>query len=85
MIRTKIKPKTPKLPSRLMGGHMPDPPDDCLAPRIDILPAENNRRYVNTVFCRDCKKEKTCPRRQEFVQEWKAYRARLKNEYPTSP
>ena len=77
MIRTKIKHKIPALPSGLMGGHMPDPPVDCISPRIDISPAENNRRYVNTVFCRDCKKEKTCPRRQEFAQEWKAYRARL--------
>ena len=80
MIRTKNKRKIPKLPSGLMGGHMPDPPDECLATRIDVLVTEHNRKYVNTIFCRDCKNEKTCPRRQEFVQEWKAYRAWLKGE-----
>ena len=83
MIRTKKK-HIPILPSRLMGGHMPDPPDECLAPRIEIL-STDNRKYVNTVFCKDCKEEKSCQRRKEFVQEWKAYRARVKNEYPTSP
>jgi len=84
MIRTKIKPKKPKLPSGRMGGHMPNPPEDCISPRIEIHVADG-RKYVNTVFCRDCKKEKRCQRRKEFIQEWKTYRAWLKNEYTTRP
>lgn len=84
MIRTKIKHKIPALPSGLMGGHMPDPPGDCIAPRADWNSIDG-RLYVDVTFCRCCKNEKSCQRRKEFVQEWKAYRAWLRNEHPTSP
>lgn len=79
MIRTRIKQKTLKLPSGLMGGHMPDPPGDCIAPRADRHSGDG-KLYVDNIFCRTCKKEKICQRRKEFVQEWKAYRAWLKGE-----
>jgi hypothetical protein len=82
MIRTKIKAKTPTQPSGLMGGHMPDPPEDCTGPRMDFNPADG-RKYINTVFCRDCKN--ICQRRKDFVREWKEYRAwlREKDGHPT--
>lgn len=76
MIRTKIQPKTPQLPSGLMGGYMPDPPEDCIK-RKEYHP-KDERWYINTVICRDCKKN-PCNRRMEFLQEWKTYRAWLKD------
>ena len=83
MIRTRIAPKKPAIPSGLMGGYMPDPPEDCTGPRVEINQTDN-RKYINTVFCRDCKN--VCQRRKDFVREWKEYRAWAKERdgHPTS-
>ena len=83
MIRTRIAPKKPAIPSGLMGGHMPDPPEECTGPRIDFNHADG-RKYINTVFCRDCKN--VCQRRKDFVREWKEYRAwaKEKDGHPAS-
>lgn len=83
MIRTKNKKnKVPNYPSGLLGGHMPDPPEDC--PGKKVRHPIDNRVYIDCVQCFDCPLKKTCQRKKENEQEWKTYRAWLKNEHPTS-
>jgi len=70
MIRTKRVEKDLEIPSGLMGGHMPNPPAECT--KTIVLNRNDNRRYINTVFCMDC--VPPCIRRREFNQEWDQYR-----------
>ena len=63
----------PPLPSGTMGGHTPNPPEDCPG-RIRRSPADP-RLYVDNASCFDCPKRGTCQRRKENDQEWIEYRA----------
>ena len=86
MIRTKlpkilITEQKIKQPSGQMGGHMPNPPEDCIAP-VGVKD-KGGTIWVDNAFCVTCKNKKTCWRRKEFEREWKTYRAGLKNEHPT--
>jgi hypothetical protein len=77
MIRTRRKDKKVEIPSKL-GGHMPNPPESCTAPKF--VSDKNGCRYVDNVFCIDCKDKEICRRRKEFIQEWKTYRELIEQE-----
>lgn len=84
MKRTKFKTQQTKtkshpIPSGRLGGHIPDPPENCQG-RV-VLCVEENRKYVDCTCCFDCTLKKTCERKKENEREWKEYRIRMKEEH----
>jgi hypothetical protein len=71
------------LPHGGYGGHIPDPPSDCLG----FIHIYGDRRYVDVSTCKNkCKlgMAKNCMRLKEYYRAWKAYweeYAKVHNKY----
>ena len=81
IVRTKArKPKLLPHPSNGLGGHIPNPPKDCPAPRIRR--GGDDTIYIDCTSCTEdkCDYIKKCKRRHEFKVAWKHFRAQERKE-----
>lgn len=55
----------------LLGGHMPDPPEDCAMGHC--VKRHRGRLWIDNAICSRCQFDKVCWRRVEFMQAWKEW------------